>query len=269
MAELEAIVRGMVKTEFGQLLFAAVVCGSRFFGLLLTFAVSAWLGITGLLRVAVSIGLGIGSAAVVDYSPPPDTITLSWLVVVIMQEILAGSVFGVVLSAPIWIAQGAGDILDSVRGASATNTFEPMNATEVTVFGQFAGLIAIGWFATSGAFFLVWEAITDSFSVLHAGQVSLLWTKQAAPEVLSLLSSACLLMVVVSGPLLVLMLAADLLTGLVTRAARQFSLTDLSASLKCLLALVLLPIYTSFLFFYFSMITPEILKPLYHIMSAR
>lgn len=100
------------------------------------------------------------------------TTTIEYTLLVI-SEMLAGVIMGFMANVSYYILSFAGQIIDQEMGFSMVNQYDPITSTQVTITGNlYTYAVLLMLFATNMHHYLI-RAITDSFTVLPVGTVSL------------------------------------------------------------------------------------------------
>lgn len=100
------------------------------------------------------------------------TTTIEYALIVV-SEMLAGVIMGFMANVSYYILAFAGQIIDQEMGFSMVNQYDPITSTQVTITGNFyTYAVMLMLFATNMHHYLI-RAITDSFTVLPVGAVSL------------------------------------------------------------------------------------------------
>lgn len=221
---------------------------ARYFGFLTTFPLATWLNLGGVLRLAISFVLAMPEIVVQIPALEARHDTAFVLLLLTIGEALLGGGLGLLLGAPVWVAQGAGDIIDSYRGASATNTLDPMNAVETSNFGQLNAILVQTWMVESGVLRMDLDFMAQSFGSLRLGRSPDLLSSGILELARTLLADIAQSALTMAGPLLVLLLLADAALGVLGRISKHFQFDATAISSKSLVFYLSLPVYAGFLF---------------------
>jgi type III secretion protein T len=218
-----------------------MILAARPLGFALVFTAFAWAHLnSGLLRIAFGLVLALpaihpilGEApAMVKALPMP-------AFVMIGKELFIGILLGLIASLPFEALGGAGGIVDSMRGTS-TPIGSPVG--EVTPFGQLFMIIGLWLFASLGGFWLVVDVIFESYRLWPPLAVLPRLTLEGAAVVPGLVARFILLALTFAGPLLIVMLATDVILGIAAKVGKRVDVTFLAMSIKTLIAVLLLPV---------------------------
>lgn len=92
---------------------------------------------------------------------------------IVVSEMLAGIIMGFMANVSYYILAFAGQVIDQEIGFSMVNQYDPITSAQVTITGNlYTYAVMLMLFATNLHHYLV-RAITDSFTVLPVGAVSL------------------------------------------------------------------------------------------------
>jgi flagellar biosynthetic protein FliR len=179
-----------------------------------------WLGLPfggRWLRAIVALLLALPVAA---------SLSVAGTVPLLVREAIAGSTLGLVASVPVRAFEAAGALVDRARSPHA-RTFE----------GAFL-LLALALFAAAGGPALWVSALAESYRALPVGGAAI--EPAGATMVIEAAGRLVVAAVAWSAPLLAALLAADVLVGLVARAAPSLAPTGAARPARELALLVAL-----------------------------
>ncbi|PSC04235.1 hypothetical protein SLNSH_14675 [Alsobacter soli] len=224
-----------------------LVAAARPAGFIAVFPLFGWLNIPPIVRAVIAFGLGLPMAARLGSGSPDEAVGVLRLFLLATKELAIGAFVAVILALPLWAVQGAGDLIDNDRGASAQNQFDPINALEITVSGQFFLMTALLWLVASDGFHLVIESLYGTYDVWpllsFAPSIRPPGGSALGAVLLTLTKSAAVL----CAPLFLVMTLVGLGAELAGRGQSQFHVRDSTPALKNLAFLLLLPPYVMFL----------------------
>jgi len=256
------------KSHLAELDFARLaIMSARFIGFCSIFPMFTWVGVNGLLRFAIAGAFAAPLIASEDISFGSYSVMV--VTTLIIKELMLGSLLGLALGTPVWLAQATGDLIDLYRGASAPDIFDPVHAVSTSPFGKFNATMAIGWLASSGFFLILLQAIYDSFKLWPATA----FIPATGMNVLLLISESASFMglgsFVVGAPILTALALSELTLLVVTRSARSLNTFDLSSSVKSAVFIACLPLYSLFFSSYFSEQSREVARRLFAVLGLR
>jgi type III secretion protein T len=219
---------------------------ARMYGLLLIFPLFTFLELGGILRFGLAIALSLPVFSLTAL-PGGDLASNTWVVLaLVLKELALGCVLGLALGLPIWAMQASGDMIEFYRGGAAADQFDPINAAEETPGGRLFTAMALSWFVFVDGPVVLFGLVYKSFTVWRIGELVPRFEDQALR--LGLLVDRMIeAAIVVAGPLLIMLVLVDVITGTISRSAQNISLVDLTNTLKSLVVVACLPLY--FMFF--------------------
>lgn len=123
-------------------------------------------------KAIIAIAIAILVFHIVPYREVTYSTTIGYALVV-LSEMLAGIIMGFMANVAYYILAFAGQIIDQEIGFSMVNQYDPITSTQVTITGNlYTYAVMLMLFATNLHQYLV-RALTDSFTVLPVGTVSL------------------------------------------------------------------------------------------------
>jgi type III secretion protein T len=248
---------------------AGAVAFSRFFGLLSAFPMFTFIGLVGILRFALAIGISLPLILqATDAATGIQSTSMAFLVGLMVKELAIGVVLGLVFGLPVWIAQTGGDIVDVYRGGTASNFFDPINAIPTTVLGQINSILVMAWIAVSGTLQVIFQAMYDTFKVWPIGELGPLNLDGSAYVMGSLMKTIGTAAFSIVSPFLVTLVVAELTLVLINKTSKKIAVNDLSSSVKNLVAVLIFPIYALFMFSYFDANFVETFKRIKELLGA-
>jgi len=217
-----------------------VIASARSLGFATFFTPFIWSHMnSGLLRVAFGVALALpimhpiwGDAAqMVQKLPAP-------VMIIIAKEIFIGMMLGLAASLPFEAIGAAGSFVDSQRNAS---TPIPSPAGELTAIGQVFMVAALWLFATLGGFWMIVDAIFQSYRVWPPLALMPSLTMDGAMAIPALLSRLVTTAIVFSAPLVIVLVATDVILGIAAKMGHRVDVSFLTLSMKNLVAVILLP----------------------------
>ncbi len=202
---------------------------------------------TAFLRGAVASALALPMVPVIAFGLQRQGWSALGLVVLTGKEALIGFVLGLLLGAPFWALNIAGDLLDAQRGATQGRINDPAGFGDVSITGTLLVMAALALFVVTGGLdtltdllyrsWAIWKPL-GSFPQLDARTPDLL---------LSFLDRITRQGLTLALPPIMAMLLADAGLLIVARLASQLRIDDLALSLRNIVFLVFLPLYALFL----------------------
>ncbi|MBX6371971.1 MAG: flagellar biosynthetic protein FliR [Acidothermus sp.] len=212
--------------------------------LLATVRASAWIvvvpffgnrTIPGMVKAALAMALAFPVAArLAPLAPKPQLIPMLGA---ILQNVAAGLVMGVVTLVLFSAVRAAGALLDYFGGFSLTLAFDPMSVQNDSIFARIYDLLAVTVLFASGAHLLMVKGLLESYTAVPVSAGDPL--KIIANVVGADLGSFAVSSLEIAGPLLAVLVVADIGLGLLTKAAPALNVFSLGFPLKILVTLTL------------------------------
>ena len=213
--------------------------------LLATVRTSAWLvivpafgsrAIPTLPKVGLAMALAFPVAGrLAPQAPQPQ---VAPMLTAILTNVAAGLTLGVVTLVLFSAIRGAGELIDYFGGFALTQAFDPMQVQNASVFGRFNDLLAVTLlFATNGYLIIVRGLLSsyDAFPLRARPPLAAL-ADLLTKDVTTFMVSA----IEVAGPLLAVLVAADVGLGLLTKAAPTLNVFSLGFPLKIFVTISLI-----------------------------
>ncbi|TMS57097.1 EscT/YscT/HrcT family type III secretion system export apparatus protein [Imbroritus primus] len=168
----------------------------------------------------------------------------------ILKEVMVGFVLGFLVAIPFWALEAVGFLIDNQRGASISDTLNPLTASDTSPLGLLFNQVFIIYFLLSGGMNLMLGILYDSFRFWSV----MTWTPglhmDYATFFLGQLDRLVQLSVVLAAPVLILMFMAEVGLALVNRFAPQLQVFFLAMPIKSALAFFILVLYAGTLMEY-------------------
>ncbi len=223
---------------------------SQLLGFLLVLTrVGAWLWLTPPfggrampvpIRVILSVALAVPltPSATVAATDLPSSVAGTVGAVVIQAAI--GAALGLACLTVLSAIQSAGGVVDLFGGFSLSQAFDPLGFQQSAVVSRLYQLLAAVLLLVTGAHMVLLEGLAGSFQALPLGSV--LDLGATASTLASDVGAALVAALQIVGPLVGVMMVADLGLGLLSRVAPTLNVFSLSFPVKIGLALLLLAI---------------------------
>jgi type III secretion protein T len=224
-------------------LAAWMIVGSRFLGFAMVFPLFSWLNLSPLIRAAFAAAMA-APIAYHEWTYPTFAKSLTgWdLLALSSKELFVGLLIGLLAGLPFWAAQNCGELIDTYRGSSAGNLFDPSLTTETSELGAGLILAAIAVLIWSGGMFDLLGQIYMTFQVWPPFSTLPVLERSAALIAGGMVAKQLLMGVGFSAAIVMSLFAVDLALALMGRSTRQVQVFDISLVLKNLALVVLLPL---------------------------
>lgn len=161
------------------------------------------------------------------------------------REVFIGVLIGFVAAIPFWAIDSAGFLLDTMRGSSMGNIYNPTLAESSTLLGVFfSQLFTVIFFVCGGMNQLI-TTLYQSYVLFPPGE-SISFNRHLLDFVVQQWNMLFVLFLHFSIPAAAVMLLTDVGMGLLNRSAQQLNVFFLAMSVKSILALIVLMITIAF-----------------------
>ena len=165
-------------------------------------------------------------------------LSTGYLVLTALTEVVIGAALGFIVQLFFSAVQLAGDILDVTGGFSLQPAYDPLSMSTASTIGRLQNLLATALLFTSGGHLLLVRGLFTSYQGLPLGAV--LPGDQIGETVVHAVSTMFLAAIQIAGPLVAVLLLADVALGLLSRASPQMNIFSLGFPVKIMLTLVML-----------------------------
>jgi flagellar biosynthetic protein FliR len=189
--------------------------------------------------VPVSVKAGIAASLALAAAPrlaatdlPYDT---SGFLIALATQALVGFSLGMLTTVLVNALQAAGALVDLFAGFSLAAVYDPVNDAHVAVFGRFYELLAATLLFTTNAYLVLVSGWFRSFEVVPAGGLAVadvtdLFTRNLGHFFIAAIE--------VAGPVLGCLFLAEVMLGVLSRAAPSLNVFSLAFPLRVIVALV-------------------------------
>jgi flagellar biosynthetic protein FliR len=188
--------------------------------------------VKGALALALSVLL---STQIAPGLPQP---TAGWLIVTAITEVIIGAALGFVVQVLFTAVQLAGDLIDVTGGFSLQPAYDPLSMTSNQTIGRLHYLLASTLLFTSGGHLLIVRGFATSYVGMPVG--GSVPTDQIAQVLITAFSMMFLAALQIAGPMVAVLLLADVALALLSRAAPALNIFAIGFPVKIMLTLTLL-----------------------------
>lgn len=199
--------------------------------------------IPSLVKISFAILLTLLIMPIID--APKESPTNYKFIYMLTLNAAIGMLIGWVTSLIIQIGRVAGEMLDMQMGLNAATLFDPATQTQTTIVGHFFDFLALTIFISIGGMEKIIEGLYRSFSTFPVVLNEINFNLDKLIKVTSDLVSIGFLVI---SPIIIIILAVDLILGLMSRAAPQINAFQISFSIKPSLGILLLMLLLPALF---------------------
>lgn len=162
-----------------------------------------------------------------------------WLIILV-KECVIGLILAIAIAAPFWCVVGLGEILDNQRGATISESIDPVNGQQSSVMSSFLNFAFSAIFFTSGGMRTVMEILAQSYRVCPRGSELIDFNWQYSGHLLMMVVKGS---IVLAAPIMLVLMITEILLGVFARYCPQLNPFSLSLSLKSFIAFSLLLLY--------------------------
>lgn len=157
-------------------------------------------------------------------------------VVIILSEIITGTVMGLIYSTPFFIFAAFGEYIDNQRGANISDTADPTTGTDASPFSTFMNLFSVSFFLLNDGLVLLVASLRDSFRLLPPGS---LLTEIRYTAVFDWLTDSLSFSLLFCMPILIILFISEVSLGILALYNSQLNPFSLSLSIKSIIAFLL------------------------------
>ena len=206
--------------------------------------------IPGLLRYAISAGIGLVLVPMLLPQYIVADMDLMRVVQIVVKEVFIGLVIGFLVAIPFWIFEAVGFIVDNQRGASLGAIINPATGNDSSPLGILFNQAFMVFFLVSGGFSLMLTMLYDSFRLWSLWSWAPVLRQESIPLLLDQFSRLMRLTLLWAAPAVIAMFLAEVGLALASRFAPQLQVFFLAMPIKSALALLVLVLYMGTLFEY-------------------
>jgi flagellar biosynthesis protein FliR len=188
--------------------------------------------VKGALAMALSVLLSTQIA-----STMPE-ITGGFLFVAAVTEVVIGAALGFVVQVLFTAVQMAGDLIDLTGGFSLQPAYDPLAMTQNSSVGRLHYLLATTLLFSSGGHLLIVKGFATSYEGMPVG--GSVPTEQLGAVFIQVLAMMFLAAVQIAGPMVAVLLLADVALALLSKAAPALNIFSFGFPFKIMLTLFLL-----------------------------
>jgi type III secretion protein T len=230
--------------------FYFVLASARPLGMLAMIPAFTWVNISGIIRFAVSAALGAPLVAGYLDSVGQMTIEFSILpmAMALAKELAIGLVLGLVVAIPMYGSQLAGELADEVRGIQNPAGEQIGELEAPGILATLMLLCAFAVFYVGGGLRSALDALYSSWALWPLGEGGFKPTTGMADHLFDLLLALFRSGLLLSAPFVVLALLGQFALAFSARGLRGLDVEQTTHAVKNLIILIVLVIYSLFLF---------------------
>lgn len=171
--------------------------------------------------------------------------------ILLVKECVIGLILAMTLCVPFWIVINLGEILDNQRGATISDSIDPVNGVQSSTLSGFLNFAFGAIFFASGGMSSLMEVLVQSYQVFPTGDNLVDFRWGAAGHLLMVLAEGSIML---AAPVMIVMMVAEILLGVFARFCPQLNPFSLSLTIKSFIAFIV------FLFYGFKAISQKPLQ---------
>ena len=185
--------------------------------------------------VKVGVAASLALAAAPHLVGPDIPLDTGGFIGALVTQALVGITLGLFTMILVNALQAAGALVDLFAGFSLAAIYDPLNQSQVAIFGRFYELIAVTLLFTSNAYLLLVNGWFRSFKVVPAHGLAFTDITNVMTKNLGQFLVAA---IEVAGPVLGCLFLAEVTLGLLSRAAPSLNVFSLAFPLRVIVALI-------------------------------
>ena len=193
-------------------------------------------GIPAPVKGALSLALAVALLHKVTAGMPQPT--PGFLLVAVVTEVAIGVGLGFIVQVLFTAVQMAGDLLDLTGGFSLQPAYDPLSQNMTSNVGRLHYTLASTLLFTSGGHMMLVRGFATSYDALPVG--GSVPTAQLGQVLMTALSMMFLAALQIAGPLVAVLLLADVALALLSKAAPALNIFQLGFPVKIMITLSLL-----------------------------
>jgi type III secretion protein T len=246
-------VQGLADANFETVWHWLVAYGialARPMGMLALNPVFTRVQITGVIRGAVASALALPAVPALASALPHDGLPAITLLLLALKETIVGATLGLLLAAPFWALEIAGDVLDAQRGATQGRLNDPAGFQDVSITGTMLVMAGIVLFVMTGGLETLTGLLYDSWRLWRPLGALPQLNDRTPLMLLGLLDQVTRQGLLMALPAVFCMLLADAALMVLARIIPQLRIDDLALSLRNIVFVIFMPLYAIFLLTY-------------------
>ena len=194
--------------------------------------------IPGVVKLAFALILTIILMMTVHTGPAPSG---SSLILGLILNVVGGMLVGFIANCIVLAISAAGDMINMQMGLSSAMVLDPTVGTQVSILGNFFGLLAVILFIDVGGLYWLINALHRSFEIFPIYANAIPMDRLVNKEYLVTITSNVLYIgLQIASPVLLATLGQDLILGIISKTAPQVNVFQLSFLFKPVLGAAIL-----------------------------
>lgn len=192
----------------------------------------------GMIKIAFAFILTIILMMTVETGPVPQGASL---VLGLILNFAGGMMIGYIANCIVQAISAAGDMINMQMGLSSAMVLDPTVGAQVSILGNFFGMLAVILFIHIGGVYWIINALHRSFELFPVYATAIPMDKLVNKEYLITITSNILYVgLQIASPVLLATLGQDLILGIISKTAPQVNVFQLSFLFKPVLGAAIL-----------------------------
>ncbi len=207
-----------------------LLCLARVIALVAAIPAFAGSQIAGRIKIGLAVMTSLLLFPAMAPFTPKVAFTLTGFGLLIVNEVLVGTMIGLVTQMVFAAISFGGTVIGYQMGFAAANIFDPQTTQQLSLMSQFVNILALLAFLALDMHHFFFRAIVESYTLLPPGYLD--FSQGAVQELMRLASHMFVLGVKFSAPILALLLITNLVLGILARVFPQLNVFMLSFPLN-------------------------------------
>ncbi len=173
------------------------------------------------------------------YLDSPVAFEQGWLTVLV-KEAIVGLMLALTLCLPFWLIIALGEILDNQRGATISDSIDPVNGVQSSILSGFMNFAFGAIFFSTGGMRILLDSFVQSYTTFPTGSLLADFNWSQAGELLMQLAEGSILL---AAPVMIVMMLAEIMLGIFARYCPQLNPFSLSLAVKSSIAFLVFMLY--------------------------
>lgn len=194
--------------------------------------------IPGLIKVSFALVLTIILMMTVETGPMPSQTSL---ILGLFLNVVGGMLIGFIANCIVLAIAAAGDMINMQMGLSSAMVLDPTAGAQVSILGNFFGILAVILFIDIGGLYWLINALHRTFEIFPVFAQAIPMDKLVNQDYLIKITSNILYVgLQIASPVLLATLGQDLILGIISKTAPQVNVFQLSFLFKPVLGAAIL-----------------------------
>lgn len=233
--------------EINTWFFALLLTMPRILGIFLALPFISAKTMPGIVRNALVLIIAAFTTPMTVDTVSTLPLELSFLVLIMVKEVVIGFIFGYMLSIPFWVMASAGFFIDLQRGSMSAQLFSPMLSDQSSPLGDLFVKLAVVLLFSTGGFLLLIKVIMESYLAWPVHSYFPNFNLDTVHIIINQFGSIFILSALVAAPIVATMYLVEFGVAFVARYVPQLNVFLLVMPIKSGIAMLLLVFYIVYL----------------------